>query len=69
MANSFWKGFLLNQPPHTPYCAAAVPGIDTIFTFLTIYIEIQTGLSGIAQVIILSNKVYYEGKGGKVGEP
>jgi len=35
---------LLNQPPHTPYCAAAVPGIDTIFTFLTIYFEIQTGV-------------------------
>jgi hypothetical protein len=29
MANSFWKGFLLNQPLHTPYSAAAVPGIDT----------------------------------------
>ncbi len=50
MANSFWKGFLLNQPPHTPYYAAAVPGIDTISSYL-------------------SNKVYYEGKGGKVGEP
>jgi len=53
MANYSWKGFLLNQPPHTPYSAAAVPGIDKIFTFLTIYFEIQTGLSGIAQVIIL----------------
>ena len=27
MANSFWKAFLLNQPPHTPYCAAAVPAL------------------------------------------
>jgi hypothetical protein len=33
---------LLNQPPHTPYSAAAVPGIDTIFTFWTIYFKIQT---------------------------
>ena len=45
MANSFWKGFLLNQPPHTPYSAAAVLGIDSIFTFLTIYFEIQTGVT------------------------
>ncbi len=45
MANSFWKGFLLNKPLHTPYSAAAVPGIDTIFTFLTIYFEIQNGVT------------------------
>jgi hypothetical protein len=44
-ANSFWKGFLLNQPTLTPYSAAAVPGIDTIFTFFTIYFEIQTGVT------------------------
>ena len=31
--------------PHTPYSAAAVPGIDSIFTFLTIYFEIQTGVT------------------------
>ena len=45
MANSFWKGFLLNQPPHTPYSAAVVPGIDTIYTFWTIYFKIQTGVT------------------------
>jgi len=45
MANSFWKAFLLNQPPHTPYSAEAVPGINTFFTFWTIYFKIQTGVT------------------------
>ena len=39
------KRHLAQPTPHTPYSAAAVPGIDTIFTFLTIYFEIQTGVT------------------------
>jgi len=70
MVNSFWKGFLLNQPPHTPYSAAAVPGIDTIFYILDNLLQ-NTNWSYLALPgsSYWSNKVYYEGKGGKVGEP
>jgi hypothetical protein len=39
------KRHLAQPTPHTPYSAAAVPGIDTIFTFLTIYFEIQNGVT------------------------